>query len=143
MDYRRSVQDLSAPGCVTGVAQSGADTPVMQPLSWISKSWTSKSGFTFSSWNNVPLTRASGNQHVNATTLSLTYSGNWKKLTVEPAIERYLNRGTDSSDDPNTILHTELQAAEIRPARRPKMCHCKTFFGKYCSMSGSTCEYCY
>jgi len=74
------------------------DAPSVQPSAWVSMS-----GFTFAVWTSIPLTKTSDREQLNANFLSLTYGRNWKKLTIEPSIETYLNRRSAASDDPNTI----------------------------------------
>ena len=75
------------------------DGPIMQPSAWISKS-----RFTFAVWTSLPLTKTSESTHLNASTLTLSYDRDWKKLTIEPSIESYFNlRAEDSDDDPNTM----------------------------------------
>ena len=66
--------------------------PVMQPSAWISAS-----GFTFTAWRNFLLADES------ETDLTLTYSRQWKKLTIEPTAEYYLNHPPAGAYDPNTM----------------------------------------
>ena len=74
------------------------DGPIMQPSAWISKS-----GFTFAAWTSHPLSKTSESTHLNASTLTLTYGRDWKKLTIEPSVESYFNRRAEDSNDPNTM----------------------------------------
>ncbi len=74
------------------------DGPLMQPSAWISKS-----GFTFAAWTSHPLSKTSETTHLNASTLTLTYGRDWKKLTIEPSVESYFSRRTQDSNDPNTM----------------------------------------
>src|SRR2546428_1551481 len=74
------------------------DGPLMQPSAWISKS-----GFTFAAWTSHPLSKTSETTHLNASTFTLTYGRDWKKLTIEPSVESYFSRRTQDSNDPNTM----------------------------------------
>ena len=59
-----------------------SDQPVVQPDAWISVS-----GFTFEVWGNLTLSNTSEGTRPRVTELTLTYERDWKKLTIEPALE--------------------------------------------------------
>jgi hypothetical protein len=84
----------------------------MQPSAWISRF-----GLTFSAWSNLPLTRTSESAHVNATSLTLTYLRDWKKLRVEPTIEIYPNRWHEGADGPNTMEGSLKVSYPVGPLR--------------------------
>lgn len=81
--------------------------PVMQSSAWISAS-----GFTFTAWRNFLLADES------ETDLTLTYSRQWKKLTIEPTAEAYLNHPPAGVHDPNTM---ELALKLSYPAGRVRV----------------------
>jgi hypothetical protein len=59
-----------------------SDQPVVQPAAWISAS-----GFTFEVWSNLTLSNTSEDTRPRVTDLLLTYERDWKKLTIEPALQ--------------------------------------------------------
>jgi len=74
------------------------DKPVTQPAAWISKS-----GLSFTVWSSTHLTHEPGAKLFNFTDLILTYSRDWKKLTIEPTLEGYVNRPPTGEFDPHTM----------------------------------------
>jgi hypothetical protein len=78
-----------------GIAQSAG--PVKQMTAWVSIS-----GFTFHAWGNMPLGREPQRGNFNQGEFSVSYTGEWKKLAIEPAFLFYLNRSSDNVDSPPT-----------------------------------------
>ena len=89
--------------------------PVMQPSIWISRY-----GLTLSAWRNLALARTEDGEHLNVTSLTLEYGRDWKRLTIEPAIETYLTRryeATDDSDEPTTMEGSVKLSYPVGPLR--------------------------
>src|SRR5436190_4485580 len=79
-----------------GIAFS--NVPMMQPSVWVERS-----GLTFTVWRNFVLGREPDVAHLRVTDLNLTYSCRWKGLTIEPALDAYLNQAPPGVHDPNTM----------------------------------------
>ena len=75
-----------------------SDKPVAQP-----SVWASRAGFTFVVWSNFALNKASEMAHFHLADLTLTYSRDWKKVTIEPTLETYLGRSTSVVPDSSTL----------------------------------------
>ncbi len=88
--------DFSSGYVWRGIAFS--NIPMLQPSVWVERS-----GLTFTVWRNFVLGREPTVAHLRVTDLNLTYSRHWKRLTIEPAMDAYLNQPPTGVHDPNTM----------------------------------------
>ena len=79
-----------------GIAFS--NQPMMQPSVWVERS-----GLTLTAWRNFVLGREPSVAHLRVTDLNLAYSRGWKKLTIEPSLDAFLNQRPPGVQDPNTM----------------------------------------
>ena len=74
------------------------DGPVGQPSAWISAF-----GFTFTAWSNVSLTSGYGGAGLNAGGMILAYDRDWKKFSIEAALDAYMGRQAPDIETRNTM----------------------------------------
>src|ERR1700674_2064448 len=65
--------------------------------------WVSGHGLNFTAWSSVALASRPGDQRLGAIDLTLTYTGTWKKLTVEPTLEAYQHPGSEQIGGQKTM----------------------------------------
>src|SRR5262249_55719836 len=71
--------------------------PVIQPSVWVSKS-----GFTLTLWGNLSLSDEAEQKRLSEIIPIITYSREWKKLTIEPSVTFYFTRPLSPAVDPPT-----------------------------------------
>src|SRR5262245_52006922 len=74
------------------------DGPVGQPSGWISAF-----GLTFTAWSNVSLTSGYGGAGLNAGGMTLAYNRDWKKFSIEAALDAYMGRQAPDIETRNTM----------------------------------------
>ncbi len=84
--------------------------PVVQPWAWISGS-----RLTLAAWSAVGQTPTADRMRLHGSGLVLTYSRDWNKLTIEPAIEVYRNRRWEDFDGRDTMEGSLKLAYQLGP----------------------------